>query len=102
MTRQPDRRAGRDDPIAEYVWGLIGTRIAPRQCSRTNANDRLPFSSLRAVEGGDGIAERRDGADIRPQPSVSHTVDDLSELGAIGLDNKIDGHAVRRPRLGWP
>jgi hypothetical protein len=29
-------------------------------------------------EGGDGIVERRDSADVRPQPSVPHSLDDLT------------------------
>jgi hypothetical protein len=70
-----------------------------RQCSRTNANDRLPRASLGRVEGGDGTFEGRDSADVRPQSSVPHTPDDLTQLGAIGLDNEVHGEAVGRPRL---
>src|SRR4029453_1518939 len=39
--------------------------------SRTNADDRLPVDPLGRVEGGDGIVEGRDGADVRPQPTVT-------------------------------
>jgi hypothetical protein len=35
--------------------------------SRTNADDRLPLDPLGWVEGGDGIVEGRDVADVRPQ-----------------------------------
>jgi hypothetical protein len=51
--------------------------------SRTNADDRLPLASLGPVEGGDGVVEGRDVADVRPQSSVTHPLDDLTQLGAI-------------------
>jgi hypothetical protein len=41
-------------------------------------------------------------ADVRPQPSVTHPLDDLTQLGTIGLDNEVDPQAVGRPRLGRP
>ena len=44
--------------------------------SRTNADDRLPLASLGRVQGGDGVVEGRDVADVRPQPSVTHPLDD--------------------------
>ena len=34
--------------------------------SRTNADDRLPVDPLGLVEGGDGVIEGRDVADVRP------------------------------------
>ncbi len=58
--------------------------------SRTNADDRLPADPLGRIEGGDGIVEGRDGADVRPQSSVPHPLDDLTQLGTIGLDNEVD------------
>src|SRR5262245_11946634 len=70
--------------------------------SRTNADDRLPRASLGRVEGGDGIVEGRDVADVRPQSSVPHPLDDLTQLGTIGLDNEVDRQAVGGPRLGRP
>jgi hypothetical protein len=48
------------------------------ESSRTNADDRLPLASLNRVEGGDGIVEGRDVADVRPQSSVPHPLDDLT------------------------
>src|SRR5262245_5910694 len=51
--------------------------------SRTNADDRLPRASLGRVQGGDGIVEGRDVADVRPQSSVTHPLDDLTQLGTI-------------------
>src|SRR6516162_5058237 len=70
--------------------------------SRTNAEDRLPLASLGRVQGGDGVVEGRDVADVRPQPSVTHPLDDLTQLGTIGLDNEVDRQAVVGPRLGRP
>src|SRR6188472_3318342 len=69
--------------------------------SRTNADDRLPRASLVRVEGGDGIVKGRDFADVRPQSSVPHPPDDLTQLGTIGLDNEVDRQAVGGPRLRW-
>src|SRR5436305_9825645 len=68
--------------------------------SRTNADDRLPLASLGPVEGGDGIVEGRDVADVRPQPAVPYPPDELTQLGAIGFDDEVDGQAARGPRLG--
>src|SRR4051812_5430306 len=70
--------------------------------SPTNADDRLPRASLGGIEGGGGIVQARDAADVRPQSSVPHPLDDLSQLGTIGLDNEVDRQAVGGPRLGWP
>src|SRR3954453_19153633 len=72
---------------------------------RTNADDRLPLASLGRVEGGDGIVEGRDDADVRPQPSVTHPLDDLTQLGTIGLENAgaappVGGPALSRPEEG--
>src|SRR6516165_3131287 len=44
--------------------------------SRTNADDRLPLASPGSVEGDDGVVEGRDVADVRPQSSVTHPLDD--------------------------
>jgi hypothetical protein len=57
--------------------------LALPESSRTNADDRLPLASLGRVEGGDGFIEGRDVADVRPQSSVPHPLDDLSQLGPI-------------------
>src|SRR5499427_5119666 len=70
--------------------------------SRTNADDCLPVASLGRVEGGDSVVEGRDDADVRPQSSVPHPLDDLTQLGTIGLDNEVDRQAVGGPRLGRP
>src|SRR5947209_3727521 len=64
--------------------------LALPRSSRTNADDRLPLASLGPVESGDGVVEGRDVADVRPQSSVTHPLDDLTQLGAIGHENKVD------------
>src|SRR5256714_11917477 len=65
-----------------------------------NADDRLSLASLGRVESGDGIFERRDVADVRPQSTIPHPLDDLTQLGAIGYDDEVDSQAARGPRLG--
>ena len=67
-----------------------------------NADDRLPVTSLGRVEGGDRVVEGRDIADVRPQSSVPHPLDNLTQLGTIGLDDEVDRQAVSGPRLRWP
>src|SRR2546429_3777324 len=70
--------------------------------SSTNTNDRLPRAPLGRVEGGDGMVEGSDGPDVRPQSSVPHPLDDLTQLGTIGLDNEVDRKAINGPRLRRP
>src|ERR1700756_4357654 len=65
-----------------------------------NADDRLSLASLGRVEGGDGIVESRDVADVRTQSTIPHPLDDLAQLGAIGYDDEVDRQAARGPRLG--
>src|SRR3954454_15419520 len=72
------------------------------ESSRTNADDRLPCAPLGRVEGGDSFVEGRDVADVRPQSSVPHPLDDLTQLDTIGLDHEVDRQAVVGPRLGRP
>src|SRR2546430_16112248 len=64
-----------------------------------NADDRLPGAASGRVEGADGIVEGGDGADVRAQPSVPHSLNDLAQLGAIGFDDEVDRQAVGGPRL---
>src|SRR5690242_5089782 len=73
---------------------------APSASLWTNADDRLPADPLARIEGRNGVVEGCDVADVRPQPSVPHPPDDLTQLGTIGLDNEVDRQAVRGPRLG--
>src|SRR6266704_1087699 len=85
--------------IASPVICLFGALMGACR-SRTNADDRLPADPLGRIESRDGIVEGCDVADVRPQPSVTHPPDDLTQLGTIGYDNKVDGQAVHRPRFG--
>src|SRR5205823_8457109 len=78
------------------------TGAAASESLWTNADDRLPVASLGRVEGGDGIVEGRDVADVGPQSSVPHPLDDLTQLGTVGLDDEVDCQAVGGPRLGRP
>src|SRR5260221_11922120 len=64
-----------------------------------NADDRLSLASRGRVEDGDGIVESRDVADVRPQSTIPHPLDDLTQLGAIGYDDEVDSQAARGPRL---
>src|SRR5215510_6596768 len=76
------------------------SRVRSSCASSSNADDRLPLASLGPVEGGDGIVEGRDVADVRPQSSVPYPLDELTQLGAIGYDDEVDSQAARGPRLG--
>src|SRR5262245_15816691 len=88
---------------SKAISALTSDHVRIDTCrSRTNADDRLPRAALGRVEGGDGIVEGRDVADVRPQSSVPHPLDDLTQLGTIGLDNEVDRQAVGGPRLGRP
>src|SRR5262249_14729639 len=82
----------------------VGVTVSPGllfvRLGNTNADDRLPLASLGPVEGGDGIVEGRDVADVRPQSSVPYPLDELTQLGAIGYDDEVDSQAARGPRLG--
>jgi hypothetical protein len=57
--------------------------------SGTNANDRLPLASRGRVESGDGTVEGRDGAEVRPQSSIPHPLDDRTQLRTIGFDRDV-------------
>src|ERR1700747_2975700 len=65
-----------------------------------NADDRLSLASLGRVEGGDGIVESRDVADVRPQSTIPHPLDGLTQLGAIGYDDEVDSQAASGPSIG--
>src|SRR3954471_2432870 len=80
--------------------GIVSSPISLFGGSRANADDRLPADPLVRVEGCNGIVEGRDGADVRPQPSVPHPLDDLPQLGTIGQDDEVDRQAAGGPRLG--
>jgi hypothetical protein len=97
VSRCLGRRSGRQTP--RYARGCVA--LQERRASalvneslRTNADDRLSCDPVGRVEGRDGIVERRDIADVRPQSSVAHPLDNLTELATIGLDNEVDRQAV--------
>src|SRR6266567_456522 len=105
LMTQPDyigERRSRRSPRSKTATMIYEEGSALPKSSRTNADDRLPRASLGRVEGGDGIVEGRDVADVRPQASVPHPLDDLTQLGTIGLDDEVDRQAVGGPRLGRP
>src|SRR5438046_5773606 len=87
--------------IVSSVISLFGALMGACR-SRANTDDRLPADPLGRIESRDGIVEGRDVADVRPQPSVPHPPDDLTQLGAIGHDDEVDRQAVGGPRLGRP
>src|SRR6516164_9351996 len=64
---------------SKAISALTSDHVRIGTCrSRTNADDRLPRAALGRVDGGDGIVEGRDAADVRPQSSVTHPLDDLT------------------------
>src|SRR5881394_384931 len=65
-----------------------------------NADDRLSLDPLGQIEGGDGVIEGRNVADVRPHSSVTCPPDNLTQLGAIGYDDEVNREAVSGPRLG--
>src|SRR4051794_40306045 len=68
---------------------------------RTNADDRLSLDPIGAVERGNGIVEGSHVADVCSQPAMPGSLDNLSQLSAIGYDNIVDSPAARGSRLGW-
>ncbi len=76
------------------IIGGQGRTARLSRSSRANADDRLPRASFGRVERRDGIVKGRDGADVCPQSSIPHALDDLTQLGPIGLDNEVDRQAV--------
>src|SRR5439155_26657889 len=100
--RRPRRGARRSHERSESSKASRGTaqRLGVPESSPANADDRLPRDPLGRVEGGDSVVEARDVADIGPQSSVPHPLDDLTQLGTIGLDDEVNRQAVGGPRPG--
>src|SRR5690349_11858665 len=65
-----------------------------------NADDRLSLDPLGPVEGGNRIVEGSHVADVCPQPTIPDPLYELTQLGAIGYDNKVYGQATSGPRPG--
>src|SRR5437879_13893028 len=65
-----------------------------------NADDRLSLDPLGRVEGGSRIVEGSHVADVCPQPTIPDSLDELTQLGALGYDDEVDSQAARGPRLG--
>src|SRR5215471_5422118 len=65
--------------LAVSLIHKLGRTVAVPESLRANADDRLPIDPLGRVEGSDSIVEGRDLADVRPQPSVPHPLDDLTQ-----------------------
>src|SRR5438045_5624376 len=77
----------------------MGVRIGAPSVLRKTTNDRLSVAS-RLVEGGNGLVEGSHFADVCPQSTIPHPLDDLTQLGAVGYDDEVNRQAVSRPRLG--
>src|SRR5438874_10566810 len=73
-------------------WAILGS-------SRMNADDRLSLDPLSPVEGGNGIVEGSQIADVCPQPTIPEALDELTQLGAIRYDDEVDSQAASGPRL---
>src|SRR3954463_16597114 len=67
--------------------------------SRANEDDGLSLAPLGRVERCDGIGEEDGGSDVGAESSVPDSLHDLTQLGAVGLDNEIDCQAVCGARL---
>jgi hypothetical protein len=98
IRRKVNESTNRGKPLDLVIVAIKSARLL--LSSGPNANDRLPGTSPGRIEGGDRIVEGRDGADVRPQSSIPHALDDLTQLGAIGFDNEVDRHAAGRPHFG--
>src|SRR5262247_4008653 len=65
-----------------------------------NADDRLSLDPFGRVEGGDSIIEGSHFADVCPQPTIPDSLDDLTQLCAIGYDDEVNSQAASGSRLG--
>src|SRR4051812_1350266 len=102
MTTGPREAKSRTRARRRSVMGRGPRHARLPESSRTNADDRLPRASLGRVEGGDGLVEGRDIADVCPQSSIPYPLNDLIQLDTIGFDNEVDCQAIGGPRLGRP
>src|SRR5215469_5223323 len=95
--------AGRDARRSTSFIPAVPAACNGGRCLRVlmdEPDDRLALDPLSRVEGGNGVVEGRDVANVRPQSSVPYPLDELTQLGAIGYDDEVDSQAARGPRLG--
>ena len=64
-----------------------------------NADDGLSPRPLGWVEGGNGIVEGSYLADVCPESTIPGSLDNFTQLGAIGYDDEVDRQAVSGSRL---
>ncbi len=64
--------------LARWIAGGRRPEDLLTESSGANANDRLARAPFGRVEGGNGIVEGSDGADVRPQSPVADSLDDLT------------------------
>jgi hypothetical protein len=76
---------------------LIPGRLVPADSCSTGTSPEyrpadacLSLDALGRIEGGDAVVEVYDLTDVRPQASVPRSLDDLTQLGAVGHDNEVD------------
>src|SRR6185437_12426434 len=74
-------------------------RSPGRLAGQPNSDNRLSCAAFLRTECGHRIVEGRNGADVRPDATVAHALDDLAQLGAIRLYDEINRQAVDGPRL---
>src|SRR5436190_9351625 len=77
----------------------MGVKIGAPSFLRKTTNDRLSLAS-RLVEGGNGLVEGSHFADVCPQSTIPHPLDDLTQLGAVGYDDEVNSQPASGPRLG--
>src|SRR5438067_8959952 len=65
-----------------------------------NADDRLSLDPLGRVEGGNRIVEGSHLADVCPQPTIPDPLTELTQVGPIGYNDKVNSQAASGPRLG--
>src|SRR6516162_2546237 len=95
--------AGRDARRSTSFIPAVPAACNGGRCLRVlmdEPDDRLALDPLFRVEGGNGVVEVRDLANVRPQPTIPDPLDELTQLGAIGYDDEVDSQAARGPRLG--
>src|SRR5215831_3074940 len=65
-----------------------------------NADHRFSPYRLGRVEGGDRVVEGSHVANVCPQPTIPESIDELTQLSAIGYDDEVNSQAASGSRLG--